>query len=73
MPEQTVERLGEDGIYRAMKGDEAAFPDGEYRVAFSISNGENSKTGYALITYTASEAEEPPSEEPNVDPMRPNA
>lgn len=64
MPEETVEMLDGEGNYVAMTGEETAFVSGEYRMTFTVSNGEKSKTGHAYFTYTAIETEEEPEKDP---------
>ena len=57
MPDAVVEILGEGGEYAPLTGTETAPAGGEYRVRFTVSNGEKSYEGYAFITYTAVDAD----------------
>ena len=68
MPNEVIEILGEGGEYAPLTGAETALNSGEYRVKFTVSNGEKSHEGYAFITYTAVEVITPP-----VDPVDPQS
>lgn len=65
-----IEILGENGEYVALSGNETEIANGQYRMAYNISNGEYTLDGYVYLTYRyeapASEEDTPVEEDTNV-------
>jgi len=46
-----IERMGEDGTYFALSGEETVIEEGHYRLGYTVFNGESSQSGYVYLTY----------------------
>ena len=49
--ESVIERRGEGGVYTALTGEETSIEEGEYRLAYSVKNGDTTREGYVYVTY----------------------
>ena len=49
--EGRVEKLGADGSYTVMIGEEAEIPAGTYRLSYGTVNGEQISEGYVYLNY----------------------
>lgn len=59
-----IERLGADGGYTAMSGEETSIADGTYRLGYTVQNGETVTAGYIYADYVV---EVPEQETPSAE------
>ena len=57
MPDMTLIEARDGDVYTALTGTETAMASGTYRLAYTLENGENKKSGYVYVQF--SQMEEP--------------